>query len=492
MDKFFLRPFLPAAILCVISALAIILNNALLLAVAVFAIVFLLAFAFLFKRRTSVFMPAIVAVMCGIAVLISGAFQYARSVNSINDILGKQISFKGCITDADNENVYTVRSSSGDFSHGKYVVFLNGAEHSVGDIVSVRGVLREHDDKYRLYNLSNGILAQIQIDEIAVIGHKDSAATFFSALSDYISSVINNYLPANEAAFTEALTVGSKSSLTQIQNDSIRGAGVSHLVVVSGLHLGVVCGAVIMFTRKLKVSRYITVLCAIGAAVLIIGLCGFGISAIRSGIIYFIMLLGLLIFRKSDPLNSLCLTVCIMLIASPFLLGNISFLLSVAATFGLVVLSPIMIDIVNLDNLKCSKIVHKLIIFTRDNICISIATALTTLPILIAFFGSISLSSVLANLLLTYPVSVVLVLALLGVLFSGFGFISQCIFFVQRYICTYSLFVIELLGANGRFTLSLDNRLWFAALLLVIYICFLIYNFYTKLSDRRKRSENNE
>ncbi len=489
MSRVFLRPFLPAAVLCAISALALMLGSVILLSISVLLIVFTLIWALMFSKGTSMFAPAILSCICGALVLVSGIVQHLSLVAPIDELSGGTVSFNGVVTDISNEYIYTIRATSGDLSRGKFVSFIYDADYSVGDIVSINGEVRALDDEYRFYNLSNGVIGNINAQSVKSLGYKNNASRFFYELSNYISGVIDKYLPDSEASFSKALSVGSNSALTYYQRESIQGAGVSHLVVVSGLHLGVICGAVIKLTRKLKASRYITVLCATAAAVLIVGLCSFGISAIRSGIIYLIMLFGLLIFRRSDSLNSLCAAVTVMLVASPYLLGNVSFLLSVAATFGLLVLSPILEEFVVFDNLKCSKYILKLLEFIRENICISFSTALATLPILIAFFGQFSLVSVLANLLLTFPVSVLLVLTLLGVLFSGLGVVAKAVFFVGQYLCSYVLFIIDLLGKNGRFTLSMDSRLWFTALLLVLYACLLIFIFREKISERRKQRE---
>ena len=219
------------------------------------------------------------------------------------------------------------------------------------------------------------------------------------------------------------------------------------------------------------------------AIMLVLGVCGFHISAIRSAITYLVMLLGMLIKRRADALNSLGFAVFLIAVLNPQIAGSRSFLLSISATFGVVYLSPKLTNISlpkTLSGVRGS-LIKKLCI----SVLVSVSALICILPILIFTFGYISVASVFVNLLITYAVSLALITTILGVITGLIPLLGTLVLTVASALGSYVMWVINFLGRSEIFVLYFNTggKFIFSALS-VIAIVGIIY-----LDARKKRKE---
>jgi competence protein ComEC len=121
--------------------------------------------------------------------------------------------------------------------------------------------------------------------------------------------------------------------------EGFRRVGVSHLLAVSGLHVGMVAGLVVVLgVRVPRTVRLLAMLTACGAYALLVGPRP---SLLRAVLMVALGATALLLRRPPQPLNALGAAVLILLADDPSWLGELGFQLSVAATAGILLLAPI-------------------------------------------------------------------------------------------------------------------------------------------------------
>jgi ComEC/Rec2-related protein len=141
-----------------------------------------------------------------------------------------------------------------------------------------------------------------------------------------------------------ASTLGLTTALSPADRDALRGAGIGHLIAVSGLH--VMFAALSLFAIGLRVSALLgrsPRLAIVGAAVPLLGyvaLTGASPSAVRATLMLSLLGLGFVHGRPVHPLCSVAVAAALMLLLDPSWMGDVGFQLSVAAMLALLTARP--------------------------------------------------------------------------------------------------------------------------------------------------------
>jgi competence protein ComEC len=208
----------------------------------------------------------------------------------------------------------------------------------------------------------------------------------------------------------KALTIGDGSSISQHEWEVFRKTGTTHLVVISGSHVGLIAGLVYVLVLKLWARtgllsyspQRIAALAAMLIAVFYAGLAGFSVPTQRSVIMLTVVMLAISFQRNTRPFNTLAIALLLVMIVDPLAALSAGFWLSFLAV--------------------------SLIIFTvsarlgsfgyvLEVIKINWATSIGLAPLLLFFFQQVSLISPLANFIAVPVISVLVVpLALIAVL----------------------------------------------------------------------------
>lgn len=323
-------------------------------------------------------------------------------------------------------------------------------------------------DEYRTYYYSEGIYACASLKDEPQIIDVDSPVKGIVSVREYIKEALYSNLQPMEAATLNALTVGEKEGFSQEYEAAVRRAGVSHVMVVSGMHLAIIMNAVFFCTQRLLNNKCVRVLTAMAAILAICALCGFTVSVMRAGITFFLMSLAPIFRRESDPINALSFAAVIILILSPFAIFNVSFQLSVLATLGILVLSPSVsalikyrLSLMGAKFKKSNKLLYKILIKMVWGVltpCImTLSATLLTLPVTIWQFGAVSWVALVSNVLISFAVTAALVCALAALIINAIPFCSPVAFplFLLTGGCTrYINFVITSLGKSERVMLN--------------------------------------
>lgn len=148
------------------------------------------------------------------------------------------------------------------------------------------------------------------------------------------------------SALLKALLIGQRNALDHATVAAFRTAGASHILALSGLHLGMIYGCVSLALRILGNGRAASV----AKAVLSVAICGFytvmtgaGPSIVRAFLFITLNEISRLQpHRKKDALAILCTALLVQLCISPSVIGSIGFQLSYLAMLGIFIASPVL------------------------------------------------------------------------------------------------------------------------------------------------------
>ena len=227
---------------------------------------------------------------------------------------------------------------------------------------------------------------------------------------------LDRALPRREAGLLKAMVVGDGSGISQEDMGHFRQLGVSHILVVSGLHMTVLAAFLQFFLKRFPIRKAVGNLLTAMCLFLFLLLTGFQPSATRGAVMYGVLLLADSFGRRSDGINSLGLAVLLVCAGNPFAGGDLGFALSVTATLGIVSLyRPLYRKFLG-DRL--TGLPRKLWKPAASSLGATGAALLGTFPVQISVFGGFPLLLPLANFLMVAPGTALVYLSFCGAFFS--------------------------------------------------------------------------
>lgn len=289
----------------------------------------------------------------------------------------------------------------------------------------------------------------------------------FMRIKHAFSDAIKIFIPAPEVDLGLGYLVGEKSGLSDHFSEQLRAVGMTHVVVASGAHLGILTGA----TRKLfgKISRF----AGAGSAILVIFafamVVGFTPSMTRAVLVAVLGIIVGYVGRKFTPLRLISLVAAITLLIAPMNFLNLGWQLSFASFFAILALAP-----------RLTRILYggKSPPWLASMIITSVMTSLTCAPILIYNFGTISFLSLVANLIIlpTLPYAMLLVFA--TGLVSFIPLVAQLIARLATLLLDLHIFVIEFLSEQKIFIMKIstgDARIFGLYLILIVWLIWMMF-----------------
>lgn len=316
------------------------------------------------------------------------------------------------------------------------LLYPDSDDDSIGTIFVGKATIKPFENKkndgnfdQESYYKSNGIFVQLVKPEIyrRIVPKWDLRQQLY-VLKKRISHVYEFSLPAEESGIMATIAMGDKESLEPEAKDLFRMAGLSHILVISGLHISVVGMALYGLLRKMKLGFAIAGGVSFGMVTLYAIMCGMGNATLRAVIMYGVMLLGEVLGSAYDSMTALSFAALVMVWGNPLLIQNTGFWLSFAAVLGVVTIGKQISD-----KATCNPIVQQ--------VSTMLGVQLVLLPLLAMFYYEIPLYSVILNLLLLPFVGVLLGVGLLGGIlglflpFLGKIVLSVCHFLIYGYEC---------------------------------------------------------
>lgn len=289
-------------------------------------------------------------------------------------------------------------------------------------------------------------------------------------------------LPEEQAGLACGVLLGSKQYVPDRVNTDFRDIGVSHLLAVSGMHMAVIGQLLLVLGRALRLPKVLRVIFAAAGVFGFMAVTGFVPSVSRAGIMMLLYLLGLLLGRQPDTLTSLGAAVLILIALNPMAGGDIGLLLSFCATLGMILFAGPIDAWLKQKLAAKAGWAQRLVFGVCGALSATVSATLTTLPVLLAVFGEISLISPLANLLLVFPCTVfLLVVAVAGLCWlTGFlSFVAYPLAIAGGLLANYQIACSAGLARIPYVSLSAGQGfvlLWLAGTGVLLAICLLSRN----------------
>ncbi|MBR6572663.1 MAG: ComEC/Rec2 family competence protein [Clostridia bacterium] len=454
------RPFVIIGILSLIlSFAALYLGKNWIIAFCV-CLLFCGAILYLVKRK--LFLRLVVPLLVLILAVVN-YFCTLNNIKTVEELPLEEITVKGVVCDTPkiypNGQAVTIKSKE---LKGKVWVF-SGAIYDIktGDTITLSIKPQKMDESQRANNYSQGIYLSGFLNQLKNVNRpKFSFLRLMADFREWIENTISANCNLGNEPLLVALTTGNKSYINISDQKAINNAGVSHIMAVSGLHLGIICLNLVHFLRKLKVNDKIIGICGLSTVFLVLLACGFQISAIRASVVYIILLMGNIIHRKGDGLNSLFVAITLIIAANPLVVGSISFLLSASSTFGIIVLYPMISKL--LGGVKRGGRIGKILNSGLQIALVSFSAIICSMPVLVYYFESVSTVAILVNVLVLFAANLVLVLTVIGLVISIIpilNIISTALFFLAEIGMEYFMMVVRFFGSSNLVLLYMKKEM---------------------------------
>lgn len=220
-------------------------------------------------------------------------------------------------------------------------------------------------------------------------------------------------------SFISAITLGYKADLSDDLKDAFRASGTSHVLAVSGLHVGVIYIVIIFLFSflgrrgKFFVIKQLLVLLCLWAYVFITGM---PVSVVRAAIMLSLMCIGNMLNREGITYNTLAVAAFFILIINPFNLFDVGFQLSFAAVIAILFFQP-----------KLSKLYNpktKVVDYIWNLLMISLAAQLGVFPLVLYYFGTFPTYFFITNLLVLPFIAIIIYSAVLLTFLSLLSFLN--------------------------------------------------------------------
>lgn len=240
------------------------------------------------------------------------------------------------------------------------------------------------------------------------VADKPVAVRYPDARTPLAESIYASPLSGPAAAFAVTTLVADGRYLPQNIRDDFRGAGMAHVLALSGFHAGVVALLAMWLTRPMLLGRsgrrlrVVVVLCAVWGFA---WLGGMSASLMRASVMISLLLVSRCIGRYSSPVNSLAVAAIVILLWRPSALYDVGFQLSFAAVAGILAFAG---PLNPFDRREWPRM-H----YAASLAAVPVGATLATAPVVAAVFGAVPLLFLPANVLVAFVFVPFYVLALL-------------------------------------------------------------------------------
>lgn len=211
------------------------------------------------------------------------------------------------------------------------------------------------------------------------------------------------HIEGQEYAVVSAMALGDKSALDKETKESYSVAGASHILAVSGLHIGIIFQFIILLLGG-KRRSWLTICLSAMAIWAYVVLIGMPASAIRSAMLISIYGFAVLARRQSMSLGTLALAYIIMLLFNPSNLYDISFQMSFLAVLSILLFHPRLSALLSPT--------HRISRCAWQLLCVSASAQIGTFPLIAYYFGRISCYSLLTSFIAIPAAALILYLCI--------------------------------------------------------------------------------
>ena len=249
---------------------------------------------------------------------------------------------------------------------------------------------------YKEYLKTEEIYGIFEAEKIEVLENNNlnSIEIFTNNLKQKIIININKILPEGTRDLFLGILIGYDNNLSEEIEENFRKSSLTHLLAVSGSHIVYIITGLGVALKILKTPKRIRNIFITIFLVLFMYIVDFSASVVRASIMGIILLFSLIFYRKNDLLNTISLSILLILLENPYKILNIGLLLSYFATIGIICGTKLKAkeegNVILLDSI---------LNYLKELILITLYANIFVIPITVYNFNTISLTFVISNLI---------------------------------------------------------------------------------------------
>jgi len=250
---------------------------------------------------------------------------------------------------------------------------------------------------FQFYCLQQGITHQVHLSgkEYRLIRSErpNSFQRLLNSIQQWVIEVIRKFVPGKkESGVAEALLIGYREDLDKSLVQSYANTGVVHIIAISGLHLGMLYGLLLLFLKpfkKLKMPSWCQLSVVLAGLWMFSFIAGASPSVLRSAVMFSFIAVGNAAKKKANIYNTLSASAFFLLWINPFFLWDPGFQLSYAAVLSIAIFQKPITGLIETTN--------KILDATWKLVSISFAAQILTTPISLFQFHQQPLLFLFAN-----------------------------------------------------------------------------------------------
>ena len=270
-------------------------------------------------------------------------------------------------------------------------------------------------------------------------------------LKEIVRREIARALPEPQAGLLTGILLGDESGIAPPLKDDFTRAGASHIIAISGFNMVIVSAIVTRALSSLLGGKSAAVTISAVAVIILYSLfVGASPSILRAALMSSLLVIGNQLKRRTFLPASLALAALILSIIDPNVLLDIGFQLSFCAVLGLGLFADPLSErfAALLNRWLPAKLATPLHSFLNEPLIVSFAAQVATLPLIILYFGRLSLAALSVNMLIVPVQSAVLLLGLAAVVVSVFApALGLLIFWADGLFLSWTISVVRVFAA---------------------------------------------
>ncbi len=335
-----------------------------------------------------------------------------------------------------------------------YITGQKNEELARGDNVVLEGKLSE----------GFGVYAGYMYKPKVVNWYRPEPGDMVLNVRNWYAGRIESLMPEPQVKLGLSYLLGMKTGLPDDLEENLRTVGLVHIVVASGAHLAIL----VEVARKIfgKMSRFAGVFFSILFIIFFMAMVGWTPSIMRAGIMAILAVLAWAMGRKAEPWRVILIVAAVTLLINPMFVINLGWLLSFASFAGIMILGPRMTKFFY-GNKKPG--------FVMEIIITTIAATVMTLPIILYYYGTVSLISVVANLLILPTLPIAMGLTFMTGAVVGIPGIETVAGFLATKLIEFHIAVVEWFGGMKSFVVEIEPyQAWVFGIYAVIAVPVVI------------------
>ena len=238
---------------------------------------------------------------------------------------------------------------------------------------------------------------RLMYPDIRLVEANNQKTISLSRLRQGIEERFNQVLPEPEASLLAGIVLGSKRGLPEDFYQALQKTGTLHIVVASGYNVTIIIATIVAYLAGL-IKRQWAILIGLAAVGIYTIMAGAEPAIVRAAIMGSLAFGGQILGRKTQGLRLLIAAIMIMVLVNSSIIMDVGFQLSVAATFGLIFLSP-----------RLEPILGRVWLIGKD-LTETTSAQIMVWPIIVLYFGQMSAFSILVNSLILWLVPIIMAL----------------------------------------------------------------------------------